>query len=72
MAVEPKMLFSKMAIGGKNSYEDRKEHYLSIEQWRKLWHFYETKGEGNAVYETWRPSYQRNRMEALGMMLFMY
>ena len=72
LAVEPKILFSKMAIGGKNSYEDRKEHYLSVEQWRKLWHFYETNGEGNKLYLSWRPSYQRDRMEALGMMLFMY
>lgn len=72
LTVEPKSLFSKMAIGGKNSYEDRKEQYLSVEQWRKLWHFYETKGKGNEVYQSWRPSYQRDRMEALGMMLFMY
>ena len=72
ISVDPKMLFRKLAIGGKNSYDDRKEHYLSVEQWRKLWQFYETNGEGNAIYETWRPSYQRDRMEALGMMLFMY
>ena len=72
ISVEPKALFKKLAIGGKNSYDDRKEHYLSVEQWRKLWHFYETKGKGNEIYQSWRPSYQRDRMEALGMMLFMY
>lgn len=72
ISVEPKALFKRLAIGGKNSYEDRKEHYLSVEQWRKLWHFYETNGDGNEVFQSWRPSYQRDRMEALGMMLFMY
>lgn len=72
ISVDPKALFKKLAIGGKNSYDDRKEHYLSVEQWRKLWHFYETNGEGNEVFQSWRPSYQRDRMEALGMMLFMY
>lgn len=72
ISVEPKALFKKLAIGGKNSYDDRKEHYLSVEQWRKLWHFYETNGEGNEVFQSWRPSYQRDRMEALGMMIFMY
>lgn len=72
ISVEPKALFRRLAIGGKNSYDDRKEHYLSVEQWRKLWHFYETNGEGNEVFQSWRPSYQRDRMEALAMMLFMY
>ena len=72
LTIEPKVLFSKLAIGGKNSYDDRKEHYLSVEQWRKLWHFYETEGEGNEIYQSWRSDYQRDRMEALGMMLFMY
>lgn len=72
ISVEPKALFKKLAIGGKNSYDDRKEHYLSVEQWRKLWHFYETNGEGNKVFQSWRSDYQRDRMEALGMMLFMY
>ena len=72
ISVEPKALFKKLAIGGKNSYDDRKEHYLSVEQWRKLWQFYETNGEGNEEFLSWRPSYQRDRMEALGMMLFMY
>ena len=72
VTIEPKVLFSKLAIGGKNSYDDRKEHYLSVEQWRKLWHFYETEGEGNEFYQSWRSDYQRDRMEALGMMLFMY
>lgn len=72
LSIEPKMLFSKMAIGGKNSYDNRKEQYLSVEWWRKLWHFYETNGKGNEIYQSWRPSYQRERMEALGMMLFMY
>ncbi len=72
ISVDSKALFRKLAIGGKNSYDDRKEHYLSVEQWRKLWHFYETNGEGNEMFQSWRPSYQRDRMEALGMMLFMY
>ena len=72
LSIEPKILFSKMAIGGKNSYDNRKEQYLSVEQWRKLWQFYETNGDGNEIYQSWRPSYQRDRMEALGMMLFMY
>ncbi len=72
ISVEPKALFKKLAIGGKNSYDDRKENYLSVEQWRKLWHFYETNGEGNEVFLSWRSDYQRDRMEALGMMLFMY
>ena len=72
ISVEPKALFKRLAIGGKNSYDDRKEHYLSVEQWRKLWQFYESNGEGNEIFQSWRPSYQRDRMEALGMMLFMY
>ena len=72
ISVDPKALFKKLAIGGKNSYDDRKEHYLSVGQWRKLWHFYETNGEGNEVFQKWRSDYQRDRMEALGMMLFMY
>ena len=72
ISVEPRFFFKRLGIGGKNSYDDRKEHYLSVEQWRKLWHFYETNGEGNEVFQSWRPSYQRDRMEALGMMLFMY
>ena len=67
-----KQMFDGLAIGGKNSYNDRKENYLSIEQWRILWAFYESNGEGNAVYQSWSSEYQRDRMEALGMMLFMY
>lgn len=72
IAVEPKALFRKLSIGGKNSYDDRKENYLSVEQWRRLWRFYETNGEGNEVFLSWRSDYQRDRMEALAMMLFMY
>ncbi len=67
-----KQLFDGLAIGGKNSYNDRKEHYLSVEQWRRLWEFYETRGDGNVVYQSWRTDIQKDRMEALGMMLFMY
>lgn len=69
---DTKLMFGKLAIGGKNSYNDRKENYLSVEQWRTLWHFYETGGEGNSIFESWRSDYQKDRMEALGMMLFMY
>ena len=61
-----------MAIGGKNSYNSRKHEYLDVAIWRKLWSFYEVEGEGNEVYQSWRSDYKRDRMDALGMMLFMY
>lgn len=67
-----KTMFDGLTIGGVNSYNSRKEHYLTVEQWRKLWHFYETKGEGNEKFQLWRSDYQRERLDALGMMLFMY
>lgn len=69
---DTKQLFDGLVIGGRNSYNNRKEHYLTVEQWRTLWHFYETMGEGNAVFQSWRSDYQRDRLEAVGMMLFMY
>lgn len=69
---DTKQFFDGLVIGGKNSYSDRKENYLTVAQWRKLWHFYETRGEGNMLFQSWRSDYQRDRLEALGMMLFMY
>ena len=69
---DTRQIFDGLAIGGRNSYNDRKEHYLTVEQWRLLWDFYESEGNGNAVYMSWRPDFQRDRMDALGMMLFMY
>lgn len=69
---DTKALFKKMAIGGKNSYNSRKHEYLDVPTWRKLWAFYEAEGEGNEIYQSWRSDYKRDRMNALGMMLFMY
>lgn len=69
---DTKALFKKMAIGGKNSYNSRKHEYLDVATWRKLWAIYEAEGEGNEVYQSWRSDYKRDRMDALGMMLFMY
>lgn len=65
-------LFAQMTIGGRNSYNSRKHEYLDVDTWRRLWTFYESKGEGNAEFDTWRSDYQTNRLDALGMMLFMY
>lgn len=65
-------VFDGLCIGGRNSYNSRKEKYLSVEQWTRLWLFYESKGEGNEVYLSWREDQKKDRMEALGMMLFMY
>ena len=72
ITTDTKALFKKMAIGGKNSYNSRKHEYMDVTTWRKLWAFYEAEGEGNEVFQSWRSDYKRDRMEALGMMLFMY
>lgn len=69
---DTKSLFDGLAIGGRNSYNDRKENYLTVEQWKILWDFYESCGKGNNIYESWRPDQKKDRMDALGMMLFMY
>ena len=69
---DTKTLFKKMQIGGKNSFNSRKHEYLDVATWRKLWAFYEAEGEGNEVFQSWRSDYKCDRMEALGMMLFMY
>jgi integrase len=65
-------LFAKLSIRGKNASESRKHEYLSVEEWQKLWAFYETDGDGNDEYQLWRHDYKHNRLEALGMLLFMY
>lgn len=69
---DTKTLFKKMQIGGKNSFNSRKHEYLDVAAWRKLWAFYQSEGEGNEIYASWRNDYKRNNMEALGLMLFMY
>ena len=69
---DTKQLFDGLAIGGRNSYNNRKEQYLTVSQWKELWSFYESSGSGNSIFESWRVDKQHDRMEALGMMLFMY
>ena len=80
MEASTKSLFKKMkvaakdwgAIGGKNSYTNRKKEYMDVETWRELWQFYISRGEGNEAFQSWRIDRREKRLEALGMMLFMY
>ena len=70
--VESATLFKGLTIRGKNSSNSRKHEYLEIEDWQKLWQFYESEGDGNPIFNVWRSDYKVSRIEALGMMLFMY
>lgn len=70
--IDTKAIFSKISVGGRNSYNDRKEHYLNVEQWSQLWKLYKTKGEANDVCQAWKEKEREKRLQALGMMLFMY
>lgn len=80
MEASTKTLFKKMkvgtkdwgAIGGKNSYTNRKKDYMDVDTWRELWQFYLSRGEGNKEFQSWRVDRREKRLEALGMMLFMY
>lgn len=65
---DPRQMFSGKKIGGYNSSLSRKDRYLTVEQWRTLWHCFENRGEGCGWSEYWSDLY----LEALGMMLFMY
>jgi integrase len=70
--VESATLFKCLSIRGKNSSNSRKHEYLSVSDWQKLWQFYESEGDGNPIFNVWRSDYKVSRIEALGMMLFMY
>jgi len=70
--VESATLFKGLTIRGKNSSNSRKHEYLEIEDWQRLWQFYESEGDGNPIFSVWRSDYKVSRLEALGMMLFMY
>jgi hypothetical protein len=65
-------LFDGLTIGGVNSYNSRKHEYLTVDVWQQLWQFYETNGEGNDVYKSWRSDYKVNNINALGILLFQY
>lgn len=72
LVADTKQMFHGLSVGGRNSYNDRKEQYLTVKQWTLLWKFYETYGEGNELFASWNDAQKKDRMEALGMMLFMY
>jgi integrase len=69
---ESTTLFKGLTIRGKNSSNSRKHEYLQVSDWQKLWQFYDSKGNANVAFNIWRSDYKVSRIEALGMLLFMY
>ena len=45
---------------------------MTVDVWQQLWQFYETRGEGNDTYNSWRTDYKINNIESLGILLFQY
>lgn len=72
LAISTKQMFNGLVIGGRNSYNDRKDRYLTTDKWRQLWNLFETNGDGCQPFLSLHKDQQRDKLEALGMMLFMY